>query len=88
MRHAGQTEVVYVGEAAGALRGHIGARQRFADHRVGRGILERRFGIKSEVEAAAADEIGEPSSRASALAPYLAVGCDKIIGRRIEPLRG
>ena len=88
MRHPGQAEVVNIGESPGALRGHVRARQRLSDDRVAGRILHRRLGIELEVEAAARDEIGEADSRASALAADLAVGGDKIIGGRVEPLRG
>ena len=56
MQHARRREVVDIDGGAGAFRRHVGPRQRLADERVGRWILQRRFGIELEVELAAADQ--------------------------------
>ena len=88
MHHARHAEILHIGKAAGALGRHVGPRQGLADQGVGRGIFERRLGIEFKVEAASADQLGELDPGAAILDFNLAVFGNKIVGRRIEALRG
>src|SRR6516165_8376237 len=88
MHHARQTEILHIGEGAGAFVGYVRARQRFAYQCVGHWIFEQRFRIELEIEAAGTDEIGKANSRIAVLGPDLAIGGDKVIGGHAEPLRG
>ena len=88
MHHPRHAEILHIGKAAGALGRHIGPRQGLADQGIGRGIFERRLGIEFKVEAASADQLGEPDPGATILDFNLAVLGNEIVGRRIETLRG
>src|SRR3982074_2963627 len=77
-----------VGGCSQAFRGHGRPRQRFADARVARGILERRVGIEFEVEPAIAEQARKTNAGAAGLRPNFAVGGDKLFRLQVEALRG
>ena len=87
MLHAGQREVMHVGGRSQAFGRHVGPRQRFADDREARGILERCVGIELEVELAIAEQTGKTNAGTAGLRPNLTVGGDEILRLQVEALR-
>ena len=83
----GTRNPAYRREAAGALGGHVGPWEWFADERVGRRILEWRLRIELEIELLrppikSAKRIPAPP----ALGLHLTIGRDEIIGLHLRRL--
>ena len=87
VQHVRRREVVHISVRAEAFCGDIGPRQRLADDRVARRILQRRLGIELEIELLAGDEIGEGDSGAAGFWPHHAAGRFEVFGLGVELLR-
>src|SRR3982075_4246286 len=77
-----------VGGCSQAFSRHVRPRQRFADDRIARGILEWRVGIEFEVEPAIAEQARKTNAGAASLRPDLVTGGDKLFRLQVEALRG
>ncbi len=88
MQHVRHREVVHVDVRAEAFRRDIRPPQRFADDRVARGILQRRFGIELEIKLLAGNQVGKGNSGAAGFRPHHATGRFEILSLGVEPLRG
>ena len=59
MHHAGQAQVLHVGDAAGHLGRDVDARQRLADHAVGRRVLELGLRLRLDVQQLGGGELAD-----------------------------
>ena len=87
VQHAGHAEVVDIDVPSRAFRRQVRARQRLADHPVGRGRLERGLGVDLERQAPALENLAEVEAPATRHHARLAVGDDELVHGHAE-LRG
>jgi hypothetical protein len=72
---------------AETFRRDIRPPQRFADDRVARGILQRRFGIELEIELLAGDQVGKGNFGAAGFRPHHASSRFEVLSFGVESLR-